>query len=90
MAKSTHEEKLARLKEKKAKIQKDERNLMNRISKKTRVQDTRKKIILGGLLLKMMEQDEILQNRVAEGLDKSLKKILDRELFNLSPLTEGK
>lgn len=89
MAKSTNEEKLENLKKKKAKITADEKKLKGMISKKTRARDTRKKIILGGLLLKMMEQDENLQNRVVEGLERSLEKSRDRELFNLSPLTEG-
>jgi len=53
------------------------------IMKKDRASDTRRKILLGALLVAMMEEDENTKNRVMVRLDKFLEKNADRDLFGL-------
>ena len=53
------------------------------IMKKDRASDTRRKILLGALLVGMMEEDENTKNRVMARLDKFLEKNADHDLFGL-------
>ena len=59
-----------------------EEDLAKNNSKK-RKQDTRRKILLGAYLLRLMESDKSLKNRIMMGLDDYLKKKIDRDLFGL-------
>lgn len=59
-----------------------EEDLAKNNSKK-RKQDTRRKILLGAYLLRLMESDKSLENRIMMGLDGYLKKKIDRDLFGL-------
>ncbi len=50
---------------------------------KKRKQDTRKKILLGAYLMRLMEKNPDLESQVMNDLDKYLDKKIDRELFGL-------
>lgn len=50
---------------------------------KKRKQDTRKKILLGAYLMRLMEKNPDLESQVMNDLDKYLDKKIDRELFAL-------
>jgi len=51
-------------------------------SKAERAADTRKKILLGALSMKMMDESEVMRKMVNDKLDKFLDKDYDRKLFN--------
>lgn len=51
---------------------------------KKRKQDTRKKILLGAYLTRLMEQNPHLKSQVMNDLNNYLDKEIDRELFDLS------
>jgi large subunit ribosomal protein L7/L12 len=48
-----------------------------------RSDDTRRKILVGALMLEMMERDEATRTRIMERLDKYLTRPDDRALFSL-------
>jgi len=50
---------------------------------KKRKQDTRKKILLGAYLTRLMEQNPHFKSQVMNDLDNYLDKEIDRELFGL-------
>lgn len=50
---------------------------------KKRKQDTRKKILLGAYLMRLMEHNPHLKSQVMNDLDEYLDKKIDRELFGL-------
>ncbi len=51
-----------------------------------RKQETRRKILIGGVVLKMLKTGEMPQERLTAILDKHLQSDRDRALFDLSPL----
>lgn len=50
---------------------------------KKRKQDTRKKILLGAYLMRLMENNPHLKSQVINDLDEYLERKIDRELFGL-------
>lgn len=81
-------EKLQKLEQRKAKIAAEIQKVKTREATASRKADTRKKIIVGALVLGMMERGEgIAQNALFAALDKSVIRPLDRLLFNLPPLS---
>ena len=48
-----------------------------------RKEDTRRKILIGGVVLKMLKTGEMPQERLTQILDKHLDKAADRALFDL-------
>jgi hypothetical protein len=52
-------------------------------NQKKRKEDTKKKILIGGVVMKMLKTGEMPQERLNQLLDKHLEKKMDRELFNL-------
>lgn len=50
-----------------------------------RKSDTRRKILLGALMMEMMEQGELDKNKIMKRLDGFLTREIDRSLFNLPP-----
>lgn len=75
-----------RVKQLEVRKQKIEARKLNLLIKGKRSDDTRRKILAGALVLDMMERDEATRNRFLERLDKYLKRVDDRALFNLNPL----
>ena len=52
-----------------------------------RKDDTRRKILIGSVMLKMVQSGEMPKERLAEKLDKHLTKPNERQLFDLSEKT---
>lgn len=56
-------------------------------SKAKRAADTRRKILIGGCLLGMIERGQYSEERLLKLLSDNLKRADDRALFNLPPLS---
>ncbi|NJO94235.1 MAG: hypothetical protein HC820_07580 [Hydrococcus sp. RM1_1_31] len=50
-----------------------------------RKSDTRRKILLGALMMEMMERGELDKNKIVKRLDGFLTRDIDRSLFDLPP-----
>lgn len=57
-----------------------------REKERARKHDTRRKILLGALLVDWVEKDDGLRDKVTAHLDRFLTRKMDRELFGLAPL----
>jgi len=81
-------DRLEKLEQRKAKIAAEIQKVKARETTASRKADTRKKIIVGAVVLGMIERGEegIPQNALFAALDKSVIRPMDRLLFNLSPL----
>lgn len=84
----TETDKLAKLKQQQEKIARKIRSEKTRISKQARADDTRRKIILGALVIKASETDSQLQEKTNR-LVQSLKRDDERALFGLPSLPEN-
>ena len=54
-----------------------------RESAQSRKEDTRRKILLGALMMQMMERGELERDKILKKLDDFLTRDLDRKLFDL-------
>ena len=61
----------------------------SRESAQKRKEDTRRKILLGALMMQMMEKGELERDKILKKLDGFLTRDIDRKLFDL-PLKEKK
>ena len=52
-------------------------------NQKKRKEDTKRKILIGGVIMKMLKTGEMPQERLNQLLDKHLEKKADRKLFDL-------
>lgn len=78
-------EKLKKLVERKTRIAAEIQRIRGRETEAERKAETRRKIIVGGLVLGMVERGEMVdKNSLLAALDKSLSRPPDRALFNLS------
>lgn len=82
------EEAEKKLKQLKAKKQKEEAQKRAALAKQERANDTRRKILAGALALDMMNKDETAKQRFLDKLDKFLKRDDDRALFDLPKLAD--
>ena len=62
-----------------AQIQKER----NKLSSQQRKEDTRRKILLGALMMSMMKKGELDEKKIMKKLDGFLTKDIDRKLFAL-------
>lgn len=86
-SKKTPEQQLKEIKEKKAKLEAREKKIQAEMSVKARKIETRKKILIGAMVLKKIrEGDDDLKKECLEELDSYLTADRDRALFNLEPL----
>ena len=89
---ATIEERIAaletKLKQEKAKKQQIEARKRAAESKAKRSIDTRRKILVGAVVLAKVERGEWPQERLRELMDQALTRADDRALFELSPLQE--
>lgn len=72
-----------RLKKLKAQQQAAKARENKKISEKQKKDDTRRKILIGSLILKGMQNDEIYNAEIRNKLNTYLTETRDRELFNL-------
>ncbi|MHB1271148.1 MAG: hypothetical protein ACYCZ9_10170 [Thermoleophilia bacterium] len=78
-------DKLKKLEVQKAKIAAEIQRIKGRETAQARKDDTRRKIIVGGLVLGMVERGEVVdKNGLLAALSKSLTRPQDRALFHLS------
>ena len=77
-----------RLKQEKALNQRIQARIRTAARKKERKEDTRKKILLGVMVLSMIDQGKITADIVKENLDDALTRDDDRALFGLPPRSE--
>lgn len=63
-----------------AQIQKEK----NKQNQQQRKEDTRRKILLGALMMEMIEGGELDEREIFERLDKFLTRAIDRKLFDFS------
>jgi len=78
----------AKLKEAKAKQQQIEARQRAADAKRTRQQDTRRKVLVGALILSRVERGEWPREKLLAMLDAALTRADDRALFELPPIPE--
>ena len=79
-----NKQKLVELKAKKKKLEAEAKKLKSTISKKERTEDTRRKILLGSLLMAKVENGQWSQENLLSELDGFLTRDIDRKLFGLA------
>lgn len=80
------EDKLKRLEEKQAKLRSEIQQAKAKISNEKRKQETKKKILIGAMILSKVADGEWPEERLKSAMDKYLEKNSDRELFDLQAL----
>lgn len=85
--------KIQSIEERLKQLRMQERQLQQKLktveSKKSRREETRRKIITGAIMLNEMDSDPSLKAVFLQKLDSMLKKPSDRKLFNLLPKEEA-
>ena len=76
-----------RLKQLKAQQQKTNARERAKKSRQTRQAETRRKFLVGAVVLAHLERDAIAKTKVRQWLDDSLESVEDRALFDLPPVT---
>ncbi len=79
------EQLLKKQEELKAQIRKEK----NKLSQAERKQDTRRKILLGALMMDMIKKGELDEKKILKRLDSFLTKEMERKLFDLTLINEG-
>lgn len=75
--------KIDTLTQKRDEINEQIKKLKARESLKRRKEDTKRKILIGGVVIKMLKEGEMPEDRLNQILDKHLVKDADRALFKL-------
>ena len=75
--------KIDTLTQKRDEINEQIKKLKARESLKRRKEDTKRKILIGGVVIKMLREGEMPEDRLNQILDKHLEKDADRALFEL-------
>ena len=83
---ATKEEKIKALEQKQAQIKARIQALKARDTTQNRKGDDRRKILIGGVILKMIKTGEMQESRLNQILEKHLTAARDRAIFGLSPL----
>ena len=86
---ATNEERIEALKTKQKKIAAQMANLRAKQRTDERKRDTRRKILVGAVVLNQAETNDSARTKLWKLLDKSLEKDRDRELFGLQPQEKG-
>jgi hypothetical protein len=79
------QKKLAALEVKRSQINAQIQAIKARENGQQRKDDTRRKVLIGGVVLKMLKTGEMPQERLTQLLDKYLEAERDRKLFGLAP-----
>jgi len=80
--------KLDTLTQKRDEINEQIKKIKTQESIKRRKEDTKRKILIGGVVIKMLKTGEMPQHRITQILDKHLEKQADRALFELPERTQ--
>ena len=81
-ARSSLEERLAKVREREARLKRERDRLVARLSTEERKRDTRRKILLGSLVLAKLEESPKLREFIARELSGFLTRVEDRALFD--------
>ena len=81
-------DRLKKLEERKAKIGAEIARVKAREASQNRKSDTRRKVLLGALVLAMVEKGELSREKVDSALARFLSRPQDRALFSLPPMVE--
>lgn len=81
---ATREEKLKKLEDRKNQLKAQIQKLRAKESTEDRKRDTRRKIVLGAVLLEMVKSGDWSEEKLHNLLEKKLTRPRDRELFGLS------
>ena len=84
----TRQDRIKELEQKKKQIEARIQKLKAIESTKKRKEDTRRKILLGAMVMKLIETGYWQKEEIYEQLDKFLDKAIDRKLFGLSELQQ--
>lgn len=84
-----HEERLMKLNRRLAQIEAEIARVKALASKEERKKDTRRKILVGGMVLDLVKSGEIGEEQLKRWLDKMLSNPHDRALFDLPPKNEA-
>jgi len=82
--------KLDKLNEKRAQLNAQIQALKQKENQKKRKEDTKRKILIGGVVIKMLNSGEMPKDRLQQILDTHLVKDSDRALFDLQPKPKAK
>ena len=82
--------KLEQLLKKRSQLNAQIQQLRARDAAQKRKEDTRRKILLGALVMEMMEKGELDRDKLMKRLDGFLTREIDRKLFELPVLEERK
>jgi hypothetical protein len=81
----TLDDRLKRLEVQRVKITAEIGRLKSRHAQEERKRDTRRKLLVGALVLELVERGEWPRERLMEVLDRQLTRDIDRALFGLPP-----
>jgi hypothetical protein len=85
---SKAEERIRRLEEQKAKVLAELQAAKARFARKERAEDTRRKILAGGMILDQVAAGDWPREKLLAALDEYLDRSSDRALFGLAPNPE--
>ena len=77
--------KIEELQKKRAKIDSEIKIAKGKANEQKRKNETRKKILIGAMIMNRMKENEIEDRKIKAALDTNLKKDSDRALFDLPP-----
>jgi hypothetical protein len=83
-------DKIEQLKQQRERITKAIRAEENKLKDKERKDDTRRKILVGALIMTEAENDPALKSRIEQLLKDKLERNDDRALFNISLISDSK
>lgn len=86
---ATREEKLKKLEERQDQLRAQIQKLKAREATEERKRDTRRKVVLGAVLLEMVKSGEWSEEKLRGLLDRKLTRPRDRELFDLALESQG-
>jgi len=82
--------KLDKLNEKRAQLNAQIQAIKQKENQQKRKEDTKRKILIGGVVIKMLNSGEMPKDRLQQILDTHLVKDSDRALFDLQPRPKTK
>ena len=82
-------DRIRKLEEQRARINAEIQRVKGRAQQAERKRETRRKILVGAMVLGMVERGEWPEERLKAALERFLERELDRGLFGLSPRPHG-
>jgi septal ring factor EnvC (AmiA/AmiB activator) len=86
---ASRDEKLKKLEERQSQLKSQIQKLRTKEATEDRKRDTRRKVVLGAVLMEMVKSGEWTDDKLRGLLDRKLTRPRDRELFDLAPEPQG-